>query len=176
MPQLLPHAEANANPVRLQVQNLVVLKDLGLDPASKEARKMIDRVDRRLVFKAAQQPAFPSRRNGGLHQRPESSAWARISKNRTMNWPISSWASSWRMAAGIKPDSRVSDAIETVIERRHQNGRWPLNLLHPEHIPLKMETGSAGQAAGIHYAGSESCVGATIQRGSSLTKIHKSDR
>jgi len=28
-----------------------------------------------------------------------------------------------------------------VIERRHQNGRWPLNLLHPEHIPLEMETG-----------------------------------
>ena len=43
--------------------------------------------------------------------------------------------------AGIKPDSRVSDAIETVIERRHQNGRWPVNLLHPEHIPVEMETG-----------------------------------
>ena len=46
--------------------------------------------------------------------------------------------------AGIKPDSRVSDAIENVIERRHQNGRWPLNLLHPEHIPLEMETGVGG--------------------------------
>ena len=43
--------------------------------------------------------------------------------------------------AGTKPDSRVSDAIEIVIERRHQNGRWPLNLFHPEHIPLEMETG-----------------------------------
>ncbi len=41
--------------------------------------------------------------------------------------------------AGIKPDSRVADAIEVVIERRHQNGRWPLNLLHPEHVPLEME-------------------------------------
>jgi hypothetical protein len=47
--------------------------------------------------------------------------------------------SAWN--AGIKPDSRASEAIETVIERRHQNGRWPLNLLHPEHIPLEMETG-----------------------------------
>jgi hypothetical protein len=43
--------------------------------------------------------------------------------------------------AEIKPDSRVRDAIEAVIERRHQNGRWPLNILHPEHIPLEMETG-----------------------------------
>src|SRR5579863_770554 len=31
--------------------SLVVLKDLGLDPASKQARKMIDRVDQRVVFK-----------------------------------------------------------------------------------------------------------------------------
>ena len=30
---------------------LVVLMDFGLDPASKQARKMIDRVDKRLVFK-----------------------------------------------------------------------------------------------------------------------------
>jgi hypothetical protein len=36
-------------------------------------------------------------------------------------------------------NSRVRNAIETVIERRHQNGRWPLNLLHREHIPLEME-------------------------------------
>src|SRR5579871_5758364 len=30
---------------------LVVLMDLGLDPASKQARKMIDRVEKRVVFK-----------------------------------------------------------------------------------------------------------------------------
>ena len=35
----------------LSFYTLVVLKDLGLDPASKQARKMIDRVDKRLVFK-----------------------------------------------------------------------------------------------------------------------------
>jgi hypothetical protein len=42
--------------------------------------------------------------------------------------------------AGVKPDGRVDEAIEVVIKRRHQNGRWPLNLLHPEDIPLQMET------------------------------------
>src|ERR1700728_847369 len=31
--------------------SLTLLKDLGLDPASKQARKMIDRVDQRVVFK-----------------------------------------------------------------------------------------------------------------------------
>ncbi len=46
--------------------------------------------------------------------------------------------------AGIKPDGRIDEAIDVVIQRRHQNGRWPLNLLHPEQIPLKMETEVAG--------------------------------
>ena len=35
----------------ITLYSLVVLKDVGLDPASREARKMIDRVDKRLVFK-----------------------------------------------------------------------------------------------------------------------------
>jgi hypothetical protein len=35
----------------ITLYSLVVLMDLGLDPASKQARKMIDRVDKRLVFK-----------------------------------------------------------------------------------------------------------------------------
>src|SRR6267143_2700700 len=46
--------------------------------------------------------------------------------------------------AGIKPDSRVREAIKIVMARRHQNGRWPLNLVHPEHIPLEMETDVGG--------------------------------
>jgi hypothetical protein len=35
----------------ITLYSLVALIDLGLDPASKQARKMIDRVDKRLVFK-----------------------------------------------------------------------------------------------------------------------------
>ncbi len=35
----------------ITLNTLTVLKDLGLDPASRQARKMIDRVDRRLIFK-----------------------------------------------------------------------------------------------------------------------------
>jgi hypothetical protein len=49
--------------------------------------------------------------------------------------------------AGITPDNRVREAVKIVIGRRHQNGRWPLNSLHAERIPLKMETavGSASR-------------------------------
>ena len=35
----------------ITLYSLVVLMDLGLDPASKQARKMIDRIHKRLVFK-----------------------------------------------------------------------------------------------------------------------------
>src|SRR6202795_4365553 len=38
--------------------SLVVLKDLGLDPTSKEARRMINRVDKRLVFKRLNKRPF----------------------------------------------------------------------------------------------------------------------
>lgn len=41
---------------------------------------------------------------------------------------------------GGKPDRRLEEAIEIVVARRHQNGRWPLNVLHPEQVPVRMET------------------------------------
>jgi hypothetical protein len=44
--------------------------------------------------------------------------------------------------AEVEPDARIDEAIEVVIARRHQNGRWPLNRLHKEAaiIPVAMET------------------------------------
>jgi hypothetical protein len=224
------------------LNTLVVLKDLGLDPASKPTRKMIDRVDKRLVFKRLNNRPFlygetepcingrilaigsyfkkPNRAlanrllreqldDGGWNceavepspKRPKSrrssfhtticvleglleyersvgkSPTVRQARKRAESyllerrmfrslrsaeviderWLRFSFPTFWHYDvlrgleylsnAGGKPDSRVREAIETVIARRHQNGRWPLNLLHPEHIPLEMETvvGSASR-------------------------------
>jgi hypothetical protein len=217
--------------------SLVVLKDLGLDPASKQARKMIDRVDKRLVFEPlhnrpylhgetepcingrilgigayfkepndalARQlldeqledggwnceawpflsPKRPPSRRSSFHtticvleglleyeRAGRKSAAVTKARNRGENyllerrmfrslrtdkiidkrWLRFSYPTFWHYDvlrgldylrnAGIKPDRRVAAAIKIVMERRHQNGRWPLNLLHPEPIPLKMETG-----------------------------------
>ena len=66
--------------------------------------------------------------------------------------------------AGVKPDSRVREAVEIVIKRRHQNGRWPLNRIHPEYIPLQMETDIGTPAAGTRCELSESFVGTTQRR------------
>ena len=207
---------------------LVVLKDFGLDPASKQARKMIERVDKRLVFKywgnrrffdGEVEPCINGRilglggyfkepndalANQLLREQLEDGGWnceapksrrssfhtticvleglldyeragrksAAVTKARKKaenyllerrmfrslrtgevidrRWLRFAFPTFWHYDvlrgldylrnAGIKPDSRVREAIETVIKRRHQNGRWPLNYLHPEWIPLKMET------------------------------------
>jgi hypothetical protein len=209
--------------------SLVVLKDLGLDPGSKQARKMIARVEKGLVFKPLNNRPYlhgetepcingrilaigayfkepndalanrllgeqledggwnckaPKSRRSSFHtticvleglleyQRAgRKSAAVTRARKRAENyllerrmfrslrtgdvidkrWLRFTYPTHWHYDvlrgldylrnAGIKPDSRIREAIEIVIERRHQNGRWPLNLLHPEYIPLEMETG-----------------------------------
>jgi hypothetical protein len=221
-------SEENAG-LLITMYTLVALKDLGLDPTSKQARKMIDRVDKRLVFKPLNDRPFlhgetepcingrilglgsyfkepndalanqllseqledggwnceaPKSRRSSFHtticvleglleyeRAGRKSAAVTKARKRAENyllerrmfrslrtgeiidkrWLRFSFPTFWHYDvlrgldylrnAGVKPDSRVREAIEAVIERRHQNGRWPLNLLHPEHIPLEMETG-----------------------------------
>ncbi len=210
----------------ITLYSLSVLMDLGLDPASKQAHEMIDRVDKRLVFKWLNRPYLHGETEpcingrilgiGSYFKKPndalanqllgeqlEDGGWnceapksrrssfhtticvleglleyeragrksAAVGKARKLaenylldrgmfrslrtgkvidkRWLRFSFPTFWHYDvlrgldylrnAGIKPDG-VGDAIEIVIKRRHQNGRWPLNLLHPEHIPLKMET------------------------------------
>jgi hypothetical protein len=43
--------------------------------------------------------------------------------------------------ADVKPEKRAAEAIEIVTQRRHQNGRWPLNHAHAHLIPFEMEPG-----------------------------------
>jgi len=227
---------AKENPgLLITFYTLVILKDLGLDPTSKQARKMIDRVDKRLRFKywgnrrffdGEVEPCINGRilglgsyfkepndalANQLLGEQLEDGGWncetpksrrssfhtticvleglldyeragrksAAVTKARKRaenyllerrmfrsrrtgevidkRWLRFSFPPFWHYDilrgldyfrnAGIKPDRRMSEAIETLIKRRHQNGRWPLNLLHPEWIPLKMETkvGSASR-------------------------------
>ena len=227
----------------ITLYSLVALMDLGLDPACKQARKMIDRVDRRLVFKWLNKRPYlhgetepcingrilgigayfkepndalakqilseqledggwnceawpflspkrpPSRRSsfhtticvleGLLEYERAGRKSAAVTKARKrgenyllerrlfrslrtgrvidQRWLRFSFPTFWLYDvlrgldylrnAGIKPDRRIDEAIKIVMQRRHQNGRWPLNLVHPEHIPLKMETavGSASR-------------------------------
>ncbi len=208
--------------------SMVVLRDLGLDPTSKQARKMIDRVDKGLKYKPLNNRPFlhgetepcingrilgigayfkdpndaladqlvaeqledggwnceaPKSRRSSFHtticvleglleyeragRKSEAVARARqraenylldrrmfrsLRTGEVINkrWLRFSYPTHWHYDVlrgldylrnvGITPDGRMAEAIEIVIKRRHQNGRWPLNLLHPEYIPLQMET------------------------------------
>jgi hypothetical protein len=208
--------------------SLVVLKNLGLDPACKEARKMIGRVEKlvfqyhgdRPFFDGETEPCINGRilglgsyfkepndalANQLLNEQLEDGGWnceapnsRRSSFHTTIcvleglleyeragrksaavvqarkkaeeyllerrmfrslrtghvidkRWLRFSYPTFWHFdvlrgldylrSAGVEPDDRVLEAIEIVVTRRHQNGRWPLNLLHPERIPLEMEAG-----------------------------------
>ncbi len=48
-------------------------------------------------------------------------------------------------SAGVKPDERVAEAVALVEERRHQNGRWPLNGLHADPRPAAFRHGDRGR-------------------------------
>jgi len=212
--------------------SLVALKDLGLDPASKQAQKMIDRVERGLVFKPLNNRPFlhgetepcingrilgvgtyfrepndalanqlvseqledggwnceaPKSRRSSFHtticvleglleyERAGRKAGLKLgavtkARKRAENyllersmfrslrtgdvidkrWLRFAYPTFWHYDvlrgldylrnAGIKPNSSMDEAVGIVMKRRHQNGRWPLNLLHPEKIPLEMET------------------------------------
>lgn len=207
---------------------LAVLKDLGLDPASRQARKMIDRIDRRVVFRwlgnrpyfhgetepcingrilglgayfkepneaLARQLVGEQLEDGGWNcEAPKSSRSsfhtticvleglldyeraggksAAVRKARRKGedyvlerrmfrslrtgevvdkrWLRFAFPTFWHYDvlrgldylrnAGRKADSRVREAVEVVAARRHQNGRWPLNVRHSEFVPLEMET------------------------------------
>lgn len=219
----------------ITLYTLVVLKDLGLDPASEQARRMIDRVDKRLVFRPLKNRPFlhgetepcingrilgigayfkepndelvnqllneqledggwnceaPNSRRSSFHtticvleglreyeRAVRKSALVTRARKKAENyllerrmfrslrsgevidkrWLRFSFPTFWHYDvlrgldylrnAGIKPDNRVTEAVEIVMKRRHQNGRWPLNLVHAEQIPLAMETavGSASR-------------------------------
>ncbi|HEV3089947.1 MAG TPA: hypothetical protein VGX91_00735 [Candidatus Cybelea sp.] len=50
-------------------------------------------------------------------------------------------------SAGVEPDERVAEAVGVVEARSHQNGRWPMNHLHPDRLgfALEPETGRASR-------------------------------
>lgn len=66
--------------------------------------------------------------------------WMRFAFPTTWHYDILRGLDYMR-AAGVKPDERVKEAVEIVAARSHQNGRWPLNLLHEDRIPFDMEPG-----------------------------------
>lgn len=64
--------------------------------------------------------------------------WMRYSFPTTWHYDVLRGLDYLR-SAGVQPDERVAEAADIVEKRRHQNGRWPLNVVHPDRIPFDME-------------------------------------
>jgi hypothetical protein len=71
--------------------------------------------------------------------------WTRFSFPTTWHYDILRGLDYLR-SAGVQPDKRVAEAVELVVKRQHQNGRWPLQNPHPFPINLEME-GPSGTAS-----------------------------
>jgi hypothetical protein len=67
-------------------------------------------------------------------------SWMRFSFPTTWHYDVLRGLDYLR-SAGVKPDERVAEAVKAMKARRHQNGRWPLNALHPDRIAFDMEPG-----------------------------------
>ena len=43
--------------------------------------------------------------------------------------------------AGVAPDERVAEAIDLVVSKRDDDGRWPLEVRYPGEMPVEMDDG-----------------------------------
>jgi hypothetical protein len=83
-------------------------------------------------------------------ENPHSSAvfdrrWMRFSFPTTWHYDVLRGLDYLRSAKS-EPDERAAEAVELVAKRRHQNGRWPLDNLHPDPVRFDME-GAKGTAS-----------------------------
>ena len=77
---------------------------------------------------------FRSLRTGEIVDRK----WMRFAFPPTWHYDILRGLDYLR-SAGVRPDERIAEAVDIVIKRRHQNGRWPLNMYYPERILFEVE-------------------------------------
>jgi len=71
--------------------------------------------------------------------------WMRFSYPTTWHYDVLRGLDYLR-SAGVEPDERVTEAVELVVKRQHQNGRWPLQ--NPHHDPVNFHVeGPAGTAS-----------------------------
>ena len=71
--------------------------------------------------------------------------WLRFSYPPTWHYDVLRGLDYFR-STGVEPDERVAEAIELVVKKQHQNGRWPLQNPHTDQVNFVME-GPPGTAS-----------------------------
>jgi hypothetical protein len=72
-------------------------------------------------------------------------SWLRFSFPPTWHYDVLRGLDYLR-SARIEPDERVDEAVELVVKKQHQNGRWPLQNPHLDQVNFVME-GPAGTSS-----------------------------
>jgi hypothetical protein len=73
--------------------------------------------------------------------------WMRFAFPTMWHYDVLRGLEYFRSAGHDPNDERLSEAIEVVRARRHQNGRWPMNRVHKPRLdfPMEIETGRASR-------------------------------
>jgi hypothetical protein len=100
------------------------------------ARKAVTEARRRGQDYLLRRRMLRSRRTGEIVDR----RWMRLAFPNTWHYDVLRGLDSLRRA-GVRPGARTAEAAEIVAKRRHQNKRWPQNVVHPDRLGLVMEPG-----------------------------------
>ena len=119
---------------------LMWLRDLGLEPTSTEARRAVGRVrdnvtwhwwDNRPFFEGEVEPCINGRVVAvGAYFGQEVQSAGLVDRLRGLEY---------MRRAGVTPDGRIAEAIDLVVRKRGQDGRWSLENPHPDQMDLGMD-------------------------------------
>ena len=90
-------------------------------------------LERRLLRRKSTGEVIERDRKGGA-------AWTRFAFPTWWHYDVLRGLDYLR-SAGVAPDERVAEAVELVLSKRDEEGRWPLEVRYPGRMPIEIDDG-----------------------------------
>jgi hypothetical protein len=74
------------------------------------------------------------------HDRKGGAAWTRFAFPTWWHYDVLRGLDYLRRA-GVAPDERVAEAVDLVLSKRDEDGRWPLEVRYPGRMPIEIDDG-----------------------------------
>ncbi len=150
---------------------LWLLRHLGLDPASEEARRAVGLVRDHVTWQGCGPPECDRNLAGGgvsevtaarllgqeyllerrLYRRRSTGEVIERDRKSDAAWTRFAFPTWWHYdvlrgleylrSAGVAPDERMAEAIKLVASKRDGDGRWPLETRYPGVMPVETDEG-----------------------------------